>query len=645
MELIKLTNINHLIEVLTKELSSQSIMDLISSISKFHRIQGSSGFLEAAEHILSILNINGLDCKLYEFPADGKWEAWRWSAPLSWDISFGEMWLIKPIRKRLCSFRDTPMSVITHSKPGDFEASVVDVGTGDQADDYAAATGKIALITAAPRRIFPLAAKHGVKGLILYPNPKRATELGPFAVQYDGFWPNNKNLPDVTSGFSISLNQALELKQLLKTKEEVRVSFKIAAEFYEGNLHVLETEITGSEKPEEEIILIAHLCHPAPGANDNTSGSATLVELVLGLKRMIDMEELSPPKRTLKFLWVPEFSGTIPWMKKYEEQLGDAGRKIICALNLDMVGESPSKIGTPLKIIFPSYSTPSYLGALVRNAAEKVAELKAEYDTNGRLYQLNFRCTAFAGGSDHIIFNDQHFSIPSVMFGHDDPFHHSSSDSLDKVDPLECRSVAVIAGSVAYGLATPDKSFLEDLALFVVKEAIEDATNIGLSQNDLSATHRVKLVELHENLALKKLESVLKLDLDGFNLESIKELKQMIKNHFSSTRKLVAVENTKPRKEEKLALGIIKRNYAGLTSFKLLRNPERDPDDQKRLEKIQAAHWGAIPLEFLNLANGSYYIEEIFLLLKAQYHEITPTDVTFMVELFQKEEIIIVNQE
>ncbi len=633
-------NINHLIEILTKELSSQSIMDLISSISKFHRVQGSRGFLEAAEYILSILKDNGLDCKLYEFPADGKWEAWGWSAPLSWDISFGEMWLVKPIKKRLCSFRDTPMSVITHSKPADFEASVIDVGTGDQADDYAAATGKIALITAAPRRIFPLAAKHGVKGLILYPNPKRATEIGPFGVQYDGFWPNSKTLPDATSGFSISLRQALELKQLLKTNEEVRVRFKIAAEFYEGNLHVLETEITGSEKPEEEIILIAHLCHPAPGANDNTSGSATLIELVLGLKRMIDIEELSPPKRTLKFLWVPEFSGTVPWMKKYEEQLGDTGRKIICALNLDMVGESPAKIGTPLKISFPSYSTPSYLGAIIRNAAERVANLKAEYDTNGRLYQLNFRCAAFGGGSDHIIFNDQHFSIPSVMFGHEDPFHHSSSDNIDKVDPLECRSAAVIAGSVAYGLATPDKPFLEDLAFFVVKEAIKDATNIGLSQNGLSATHRVKFAELLENLALKKLESVLKLDFDGFLQENVKKLKQVIKSHFLSIRELIAGKSTNI-KQEKLAFDIIKRNYDGITSFKILRNPERDLDDQKRLEKISTAHYGAIPLELLNLANGSYNIEEIFLLLKAQYPEITRTDVTFLVELFQKEGIIV----
>ncbi|MFX0066351.1 MAG: hypothetical protein ACFFC7_29660 [Candidatus Hermodarchaeota archaeon] len=113
----------------------------------------------------------------------------------------------------------------------------------------------------------------------------------------------------------------------------------------------------------------------------------------------------------------------------------------------------------------------------------------------------------------------------------------------------------------------------------------------------------------------------------------------MIKSQISSIRKLIPVENTKV-KQEKLALNIIKRNYDGLTSFKIFRNPERDPNDQKRLEKIQANHWDAIPLELLNLANSSYTVEEIFLLLKAQYSEITPTDVTFMVELFQKERIV-----
>jgi hypothetical protein len=474
--------INQLVETLSKEISSHSIMNMISQISHFHRVQGSKGYLEAANYLKSILTKNGLETTLYEFPADGKWEHWGWTAPISWDISYGECWLIKPIRKRLCSFDDIPMSGITHSKACDFEASLVDVGKGEKAEDYERAKGKVALITGSPRRIFHLAAQHDVKGLIIHPNPERTANLGAETVQYDGFWPNAENLSQVTSGFSISHRQAVELQKYLESNNEVRVHLKVNAAFsHEGKLHVLETEIKGSNYPEEEVVLIAHLCHPASGANDNASGSASLAEIVLSLNRMICQGIFPPPERTLRFLWVPEFSGTIPWLKLYDKQRNK--RKIISVFNLDMVGESPKKIGTPLTITCSSCATPSYLKALLNNAARYVSEQQPIYDEAGRYYQLNYRLKPFAGGSDHLIFNDQYFSIPSVMFGHDDPFHHSSADSIDKVDPFECKSVAIIAGSAAFGLSFSDTQFLEKLLYYVFLEGVDDMIRHELSLN------------------------------------------------------------------------------------------------------------------------------------------------------------------
>ena len=192
-------NINQLVETLTKEISSQSIMNIVSRISQFHRIQGSMGYLEAAQYIKSILDKNSIKTTLYEFPADGTWEHWGWVTPISWDIISGECWLIEPVKKRLCTYQNVPMSVITHSKACDFEAAVVDVGKGDKAEDYKEAKGKVALITGSPRKIFHLAAQHKVKGLIIHPNPERVANLGANAVQYDGFWPVTESLSKVTS--------------------------------------------------------------------------------------------------------------------------------------------------------------------------------------------------------------------------------------------------------------------------------------------------------------------------------------------------------------------------------------------------------------------------------------------------------------
>lgn len=635
-------NINLLIETLSKEVSSQAIMNIVSRISQYHRVQGSNGFLEAAKYIQAILDKNGLETTLYEFPADGTWEHWGWVTPISWDITSGECWLTKPVKKQLCNYRNVPMSVITHSKACDFEASVVDAGKGDKAEDYEKAKGKIALITGSPRKIFNLVAKHGAKGLIIHPNSERAANLGPNAVQYDGFWPIAKNLSDVTSGFSISNRQANELKQYLEANEEVLVHFKIDAKFSvdKGKLHVLETEIKGSKYPLEEIVLIAHLCHPSQGANDNASGSATLVELILTLSRMIILGSLPRPERTLRFLLVPEFSGTIPWLKLYEDQRNR--RRIISVFNLDMVGESPVKIGTPLTINCPSCATPSYLKALLKKAASYVSEQKPVYDMDGRLYRLNYRLSPFAGGSDHLIFNDQHFSIPSVMFGHEDPFHHSSTDSIDKVHPLECKSVAIIAGAAAFSLSVVNSKFLNELLFFAFSEGIAAAIQheLRLEQEELTVHQKVRQTKLLERLILDQMRSILEFNPKSEIEEKLTYFLKVIKTHFSLIQSQLKIRSEEQGQEE-IAKMKIKRNYDGPISYKRLERTDRSSEDKKIFLSLAKEHWGGITLELLNLADGSLTVEETFLLLKLHYPNITLNKVLSVVKLFQKESILI----
>ncbi|MFX1515886.1 MAG: DUF4910 domain-containing protein, partial [Promethearchaeota archaeon] len=633
--------IPQIVECLTNEISHNSIINNISRISQFHRVQGSKGYLKAAKFIESILTNNSLVTTLHEFPADGKWQHWGWIAPISWNIEEGECWITKPIRKKLCSFHDTPMSVITHSKSCDFEAPLVDVGKGETVEEYEKAKGKVALITGSPRRIFQLAAQYDVKGLIIHPSPGRTASLGANTVQYDGFWPVAANFAEVTSGFSITHRQAIELQKYLESDSEVCVHFKINAEFsQDGKLHVLETEIRGSTYPQEEIILIAHLCHPASGANDNASGSATLTEVALSLNKMINQGILPQPERTIRFLWVPEFSGTIPYLKLYDNQRNR--RKIITVINLDMVGESPQKIGTPLTINCPSFTTPSYLSALLNNAASCVSEQKPIYDEIGRSYQLNYRLKPFSGGSDHMLFNDQYFSIPSVMLGHDDPFHHSSADSVDKVEPLECKSVAIIAGSAAFSLSISDPQILEELLYSVFLEGIGETLNyeLHLDQESLTVNQKKRKLNFLENSILLRMEKISELKPKDEFQEKLSYFYQVIAAHFSRVKKQLGIESEDQR-EEVITHTKIKRNYTGPISYKQLDKPDRSPDDKKIFQSLLKEYWGGIVLELLNLANGSLTIEEIFLSLSFYYPMIDLDTVVSVIKLFQKEGILI----
>ena len=116
-------------------------------------------------------------------------------------------------------------------------------------------------------------------------------------------------------------------------------------------------------------------------------------------------------------------------------------------------------------------------------------------------------------------------------------------------------------------------------------------------------------------------------ELDG--LDGLKDLSRAPNHQAEQTDDIL----------EEIFSESIKRNYSGLTSPNLLKRSDRDPVDQKRFEKFSTAY-DVIPIELLNLANGSYSFEEIFLLLKVRYPEVTLDDFQFLVQLFLKEGLL-----
>ena len=62
----------------------------------------------------------------------------------------------------------------------------------------------------------------------------------------------------------------------------------------------------------EEIVFSCHLDHPRPGANDNASGCAAILEVARTLVEAASRRErLAPPRRTIRFVFPPEIEGTL----------------------------------------------------------------------------------------------------------------------------------------------------------------------------------------------------------------------------------------------------------------------------------------------------------------------------------------------
>lgn len=80
-----------------------------------------------------------------------------------------------------------------------------------------------------------------------------------------------------------------------------------------GSYDIATATIPGADRQlrNEEIVYSCHLDHPRPGANDNASGCATILEVARTLRKLIDEKRIPAPRRTIRFVWPPEIEGTM----------------------------------------------------------------------------------------------------------------------------------------------------------------------------------------------------------------------------------------------------------------------------------------------------------------------------------------------
>jgi hypothetical protein len=627
---------NLLLEVI-RELSGERAKRLTGILSQYHRIQASKEFLTATEVIKEELKkIGDEDSEIHEYIADGTKRYYEWNAPLSWDIKDGELILIEPSQKILCQYSEVPESICTHSKSVDIETEVIHIGEG-KLDDIKEKNldGKIVLTSGRPRDIFERLAEFNVAGIISYPSEQRAQGHLQM-IQYVGLWPNAENLEKSTFGFSISRKQALELLSFMKDGKKVMVHGKIDADIYEGKMHVLSTKIQGTKKSNEEIILIAHICHPAPSANDNASGSALLFEVYRTIKMLIEKKKILPPQRTIRFLWVPEFHGTIPWIM---EKIKEEKFKPLFCINLDMCGEHPALVGHPFTFNQSSISTPSYLNDLISMVINDVKDNNQAIEQGGWQFAWNYRINPFSGGSDHVLFNDDPVRIPSVMFGHPDTFHHTNLDTIEKVDPTTMKRVGVTTTMTTITAAYEDqysKQILNDYIMGYHKrkgkliQMIKKEKDI---QEELEAENKViKNMLIHNTIKcfIQFENQILDSIINTFQELDNNTLK-MLKNDITSTKETLEAilpsfeKQDLSEKTKKILDKIPRRKLRGPLNtrdiFKLMSEDKKFEENlqfsEEKLERVKnlvkasMQNYGGNILELFNLINNEKPIYDI----------------------------------
>lgn len=379
-----------------------------------------------------------------------------------------------PEQRVLHTFAQTPVMLCRNSFPNDVTAELVYVQGGGKDNDYEQidVSRKIVLCDVPAGVAFHLALRRGALGVISsYVPPHNAPNRFPSIIA-EGSIPYD---PQARSfGINISPQTAAELEEYLR-RSPVHLRVQTNTAFSESPIKTLVAEIPGTTKPEERVILIAHLDHYKPGANDNASGSATLLEIAIGMAAAIHKRLLPPPQRTITFLWVDEYRGTEFWMKRHEAEL----RKTAAVFVLDMVGGNPATTGGMFRVekmpdpgVIWTRPPDQHSGWGVGRWQPE--QLKGHFLNDFYLSVVQERSTTtgwkttsnvWEGGSDHDPFLRQ--GIPAILSWHfPDVAYHASMDSLSNISPTEMQNAGTSIAAASYSLAMGS----EDVAFRILRD-------------------------------------------------------------------------------------------------------------------------------------------------------------------------------
>lgn len=518
-------------------MSGETALNFVSEISRHHRIQASPGLRAAVRYAVDTLRGFGLDAEVREYPADG--ETYCWSSLLfeEWSCRDAELRLTEPAEeaRSLARWSDSKFSLIQRSHPtpgGCCEAEVVVLDKGEEDADYRGVDveGKVVLTNGDLGRVYELAVeRRGALGIIydgmrVISPVRREGDLDD-ALQYTSFWWAGGEKP--CFGFVLSPRRGRWLRRLVegqrKKRRPVKVWAKVDSRLYSGSIENAVASIPG--ETDEEVVVVAHICHPQPSANDNASGCGAAMEAARALRRLIATGGLPRPRRTIRFTLVPEMAGSYTWLA------GEEGRipSMVAAINLDMVGENQELCGGPLIVEKTPEALPSYVNSLMEAIFDEVKAGGKNLGGTAGYALFKHAVTPFSGGSDHYIYSDPTVGIPCPMIIQwPDRFWHTSVDTLDKVDPEMLGKVALMTATYAYFIANAGVEEAIWLISEVAARYRRDLAAVGQKAVTDALSGAVESEEPGKSLAesLVKLRGKMKYDVDR-GVEAIKSVRRL----------------------------------------------------------------------------------------------------------------------
>jgi aminopeptidase YwaD len=462
------------------EASGETAWNTVVAIGGFNRDRQpdeyAGTFLEA-QYVYDLMKLYGLPGAVIErFPGGSVWDGMK-----------GELWEVAPLRQKLASFTDLRAMLASGSNPADVTADLVWVGLGTGEEiDRAGVAGKIVVTEGSIGNVHRYAClEKGAEGVVCISNGRPLFD--PLQIPWSGVsGGRGAQAQPAKFGFFIPPREAESLKARLLAGQKITVHAQVESTTREYDLEDPVCYLPGTDPNAGEIIFSAHLFegYTKQGANDNDSGTAAILEVARTLHTLISEGRIPPPRRTIRFLWGPEFSGTRPWVQAHMDLMA----KTLCNINMDMVGEWLSKNQAFFNLMRTTYGNPHYINDVMENYYRFVGDSNRERIQNrSGFYKVPRRMVAPSGAdepfyysiethygsSDHEVFNDWAVGVPGVMMiAWPDRWYHTSGDRADKADPTALKRIVIIGAAAAYTIASAD----DDMAIRIASETASNGT-------------------------------------------------------------------------------------------------------------------------------------------------------------------------
>ena len=386
--------------------------------------------------------------------ADGFTAYGDWLIPEAWDAKTARLTIVSPqvADPILADYPTIPCSLVMYSAATPPEGVAGEVVF---AEDAAAlqnldVRGKLLFIRKnKPQAILQAAASGGALGILsdfmpLYPDVRDSREE-----VYDVHrWENAFAIPKNDTGlfaFSLSPRQG-DLLASLMMKGSVVLHAHVEAALYPGSAATVSALLPGETC--REVLAYGHLYEP--GAEDNASGCAALIEAAWLIKKAVDEGRLPRPKRGIRIAMGFECAGSMGYFAAHKERIGQTDAGLVA----DMVGTQDID-RSPLTVWHNPLANYGYTDRLIIDLIQAINMPSGCH--------FPYREKRFSIGTDNIL-SDPCFQMPAVaLIAEPALSYHSSLDSADRIETDVLIRSAVLCAMYLYTTANaPEDAFTPD---------------------------------------------------------------------------------------------------------------------------------------------------------------------------------------